>query len=35
MIRFVFRRWRRRAVLRAWAKGELEFAGALRWQRLS
>jgi hypothetical protein len=26
------RRWRRRRVLRAWARGELEFAGAAGWQ---
>ena len=29
MVTYVVRRWRRRATLRAWAKGELEFAGAL------
>jgi len=29
MITFVIRRWRRRAVLRAWARGDLEFAGLL------
>jgi hypothetical protein len=26
---FLLRHWRRRRVLRAWARGELEFAGAL------
>jgi hypothetical protein len=31
---FLFRGWRRRRVLKAWARGELEFAGALGWQRL-
>ena len=29
MIRFLLRPWRRRALLRAWAAGELEYAGAL------
>jgi hypothetical protein len=29
MITSIVRRWRRRAVFRAWARGELEFAGAL------
>lgn len=29
MASFFLRRWRRRATLRAWARGELEFAGAL------
>jgi hypothetical protein len=28
----LLRHWRRRRVLRAWARGELEFAGALRRQ---
>ena len=32
MISFLFRRWRRRTVLRAWAKGDLEFAGAVGWR---
>jgi hypothetical protein len=30
MIAFLMRRFRRRALYRAWARGELEFAGALR-----
>jgi hypothetical protein len=29
MVSLIFRRYRRRAVLRAWSRGELEFAGAL------
>jgi len=28
---FLVRRWRRRRILRAWARGELEFAGAVGW----
>jgi len=29
MIGRIVRRWRRRAVLKAWSRGELEFAGAV------
>lgn len=29
MITEIRKRWRRRVVLRAWARGELDFAGAL------
>ena len=34
MLRFLLRPWRRRAVLRAWADGELEYAGALGRSRV-
>jgi hypothetical protein len=30
MISILIRRWRRRAILRAWARGDLDHAGALR-----
>ena len=32
MVTFIVRRWRRRVVFRAWARGELEYAGAVGWR---
>jgi hypothetical protein len=31
MITLLVRRWRIRRTLRAWARGELDFAGAVGW----